>query len=140
MNMADRTNRPMSQEVKREMSQQLLTPEQLAKMAQVTIGTLAALRSSGKGPHYLRLNGKCVRYALADVEAWLQSIRERDPNGNSKAEREMALPVSMARPIVFRNNRLGGHRTKSESREGIRSERASQVEGGIAANSADFVS
>jgi hypothetical protein len=54
-----------------------LTPEQLADRLQVKESLLAAWRSQGTGPAYLRSESDgdkaTVRYRLADVETWEES-------------------------------------------------------------------
>jgi len=49
---------------------QWLTPEDLARMWQVSPGTIANWRTSKKGPEFIRIGG-LVRYSPAAVEAWL---------------------------------------------------------------------
>jgi phage terminase Nu1 subunit (DNA packaging protein) len=56
---------------------QLITRKSLAKLLNVTVQTLANWRSKGMGPPYLKLtDGQRghVRYCLADVVAWEQSL------------------------------------------------------------------
>jgi predicted DNA-binding transcriptional regulator AlpA len=57
------------------MSNELLTPPQVAKLLQVHPATLANWRHQGKGPAYVRLgNGprKMVRYPSQAVDAWIK--------------------------------------------------------------------
>lgn len=49
---------------------QWLTPEDLAKMWQVSPGTIANWRTNKKGPDFIRIGG-LVRYSPAAVQAWL---------------------------------------------------------------------
>ena len=49
---------------------QWLTPEDLARMWQVSPGTIANWRTSKKGPEFVRIGG-LVRYSPAAVNAWL---------------------------------------------------------------------
>lgn len=56
------------------MSQQKLTPRELADELGVSLQTLANWRWSGVGPRYTKLgDGRTspVRYRRADVDAWL---------------------------------------------------------------------
>ncbi len=53
----------------------MLTPAQLAERWSVQVGSLANMRSQGRGPGYLRL-GASVRYLLADIEAYEQANRK----------------------------------------------------------------
>ena len=46
--------------------------------------TLRQWRSHGKGPKYLRIGGKCVRYRRSDIESWLDG-QVVDPSTKSKA-------------------------------------------------------
>jgi hypothetical protein len=46
----------------------------LAKAIDVSLPTLSRMESSGRiGPKALRLNRACVRYAAAEVEAWIRA-------------------------------------------------------------------
>lgn len=47
-----------------------VTPEQLAALLCLTTGTLAKWRITGRGPRYVKM-GSRVRYASADIDAWL---------------------------------------------------------------------
>ncbi|MFC7942268.1 helix-turn-helix transcriptional regulator [Microbacterium oxydans] len=51
---------------------ELMTPEQLAEYLQVSTGSLANDRYLGKGPRFVKLGAKLVRYRRADVTAWLE--------------------------------------------------------------------
>jgi excisionase family DNA binding protein len=49
----------------------LLTPEQVAEQLNVSVGTLAVWRSNGTCQiPYIKI-GRCVRYKLAEIEAFL---------------------------------------------------------------------
>lgn len=112
------------------IASKLLKPAEVAELAGIPVATLTNLREKGKGPRYLRINEKCVRYTPADIDAWLQSIGEGGPekhHGNQKTSGNLALSVPMARPHLLRNNRLGGHRTKSQSSEGSGSPRTREA-------------
>jgi excisionase family DNA binding protein len=54
------------------MSEQHLTPEELAERQNVPLGTIYVWNSKGVGPKYLRV-GRHVRYRLADVVEWERS-------------------------------------------------------------------
>lgn len=47
----------------------LLTEEELAAALELQVSTLQAWRSSGQGPHFVKL-GKSVFYRRSDVEVW----------------------------------------------------------------------
>jgi predicted DNA-binding transcriptional regulator AlpA len=49
---------------------QWLTPDDLARMWQVSVGTIANWRTSKKGPEFVRIGG-LVRYSPEAVQAWL---------------------------------------------------------------------
>jgi hypothetical protein len=49
---------------------QWLTPEDLARMWQVSPGTIANWRTNKKGPEFIRIGG-LVRYSPEAVQAWL---------------------------------------------------------------------
>jgi hypothetical protein len=55
--------------------EQLLTNEELAERANVTIATVRGWRYHGNGPRALKL-GRHVRYRLADVLAWEEANAE----------------------------------------------------------------
>lgn len=46
------------------------TPEQLAERLQITTGTLAKWRLTGRGPRFRKF-GSLVRYSTTDVATWL---------------------------------------------------------------------
>ncbi|HEX9137313.1 MAG TPA: helix-turn-helix domain-containing protein [Nitrospirota bacterium] len=51
---------------------QYLTPDDLAHMWQVSVGTIANWRTSKKGPEFIRIGG-LVRYSPESVKAWLEA-------------------------------------------------------------------
>ncbi len=53
---------------------ELLTEQQVAELLQVKIKGLQAGRSRGGGPPFVKL-GRCVRYRLEDLEAFLTASR-----------------------------------------------------------------
>lgn len=52
------------------MSNQLLTPAELAEYLSTTTANLAQLRYLGKGPAFIKA-GRSIRYRESDVQAWL---------------------------------------------------------------------
>ena len=62
-------NRPESDRI--EVSEQLLSPRQLADYLDVPLTTLYSWRYSGDGPPGFRV-GKHVRYRWTDVQEWVQ--------------------------------------------------------------------
>jgi len=51
----------------------LLTPEELARVLGVTVNALAVWRHHGKGPQFVRLSRRAVRYPKQAVEDFLNS-------------------------------------------------------------------
>lgn len=58
-------------------SPEYLTERQLAEILGVGVSTLQQWRYAGRGPHYVKLGPRMVRYARADVDRWreLQTVR-----------------------------------------------------------------
>jgi predicted site-specific integrase-resolvase len=54
----------------------LLTPQEVAEMLQVTETTLKQWRAAGTGPSYVRLNRKTIRYAEEHVRHWIEEKRQ----------------------------------------------------------------
>jgi excisionase family DNA binding protein len=57
------------------MSDEVMSATEVAELLGVSTGSLAQMRYMRKGPDYVRLSGRRVRYRRADVERWLQSRR-----------------------------------------------------------------
>ena len=53
------------------MSKVLLTPKEAAEFLGIPEGTLAQWRSQRRGPQYVKLEGRLVRYRITDLEAYL---------------------------------------------------------------------
>jgi predicted DNA-binding transcriptional regulator AlpA len=47
-----------------------LTPAEAAKRLHMSVRDLAALRRTGKGPEYLAISPRTVRYLAGDVSEW----------------------------------------------------------------------
>lgn len=110
------------------MNQALLTPEQVAERAGITLKRLTQWRNRGEGPKFLRMPAGVIRYSIADVERWEQSIREGGSTiGHQTTQRNVALPVSVQRKNIQRNHRFGGYRTKPAGR--IESRKAETARG-----------
>ena len=58
------------------MAKQWLTAAQVEEMTGIKEKTLANWRSQGRGPQYHKV-GKIIRYALEEIERWMQSFRVR---------------------------------------------------------------
>lgn len=52
-------------------SGQLLTPAQAAEFLGVSLDTLAQWRSQRRGPSYIKLEGRLVRYRIAGLEKYI---------------------------------------------------------------------
>jgi excisionase family DNA binding protein len=61
----------MGQKTEHPIDPLLLTTEEVAKKLSVSRRTLVGWRQSGEGPAYIRLNGRLIRYSVADIEAWI---------------------------------------------------------------------
>jgi predicted DNA-binding transcriptional regulator AlpA len=51
----------------------LLTPSEVAQYLGMSVAQLAQLRYTGKGPTYLALSPRKIRYTEAALRAWLAS-------------------------------------------------------------------
>jgi len=51
----------------------LLTPSEVADYLGMSVAQLAQLRYTGKGPAYLALSPRKIRYTEAAIRAWLDS-------------------------------------------------------------------
>lgn len=58
------------------MSDQLLTPKEVASICGVTPRTVGDWRQKGEGPPYVKLSSRVVRYRREDVLAWIASHEE----------------------------------------------------------------
>ncbi len=53
------------------MSKKLLTPKEAAELLSVPESTLAQWRSQRRGPPFIKLEGRLVRYRLSELEGYL---------------------------------------------------------------------
>lgn len=53
------------------VNESLLTPKQAAEYLSMPETTLAQWRSQRKGPPYVKLEGRLVRYRRSELEEWL---------------------------------------------------------------------
>lgn len=84
------------------MSDDLLTPTQLAKKLNVPLGTIRAWRAAGKGPPAIRL-GKHLRFNWTeDVVPWIEARREQVPTTTQGPDR-----LSVIRTTRGQHNRGG---------------------------------
>lgn len=64
--------------------QDLLSPEDLAMRWGTTRGSLAQMRYLGRGPLFIKINAKTVRYRLMDVLDY-ETAQTRQQTGEVKA-------------------------------------------------------
>ena len=53
----------------------LMTPQDVAAALAITMRDVRRMRDAKRGPDWLRLSHKTVRYRRKDVEAWLERCR-----------------------------------------------------------------
>jgi predicted DNA-binding transcriptional regulator AlpA len=58
------------------MAAELLTTRETAELLRLAITTLEHWRLEGRGPHFLRLSSRQVRYRRTDVDRWLAETNE----------------------------------------------------------------
>jgi predicted DNA-binding transcriptional regulator AlpA len=60
-----------------------LKTDQAAAILQLSPKTLEQWRHEGRGPRFYRRSHRCVRYSLADLQAWLEkSAVDNEANGH----------------------------------------------------------
>jgi predicted DNA-binding transcriptional regulator AlpA len=62
--------------------EELIFPPELAKSLGLTEGHLAQLRYTGKGPKFVKLTGRQVRYRPTDVAEWLEAQTRTRTDGS----------------------------------------------------------
>ena len=60
---------------------ELLTTEQAAALLQLSPRTLRRWRSEGKGPPWVALGSRRVRYRRAAIQAWLEAHERTEGDG-----------------------------------------------------------
>ncbi|MGX7680097.1 helix-turn-helix transcriptional regulator [Jatrophihabitans sp. DSM 45814] len=63
--------------MKTKNEERLMTISDVAEHLQVPIATLCSWRSRGDGPRGFRI-GRHVRYRRADLDAWIDSLQDRE--------------------------------------------------------------
>lgn len=63
----------------------LLDPDEVATLLGVTKTLLSRWRSEGRGPKYLKLGAKSIRYDRRDLDAWIEAEKV-DPKGTDEPE------------------------------------------------------
>jgi predicted DNA-binding transcriptional regulator AlpA len=51
----------------------LMTPQEVSQWTGLSIGALAQLGYKGRGPEFVKLTPKTVRYVREQVQAWIDS-------------------------------------------------------------------
>ena len=99
------------------LSQNWLTPAELANRLEVGVRTLANWWTEGRGPTPMKV-GRNIFYAECEIEEWLQSLR-KEPNGHGPQEqkRHLARPSLGRRKRTISFDRPRGHKMKRERRE-----------------------
>ncbi len=57
------------------MSQEIMSPLEVSELLGVSTGSLAQMRYMHRGPDYIRVSGRRIRYQRSDVDEWLRSRR-----------------------------------------------------------------
>lgn len=52
-------------------AERLVSPQQVAEQLRMSVGALAQLRYLGRGPTFIKLGPRTVRYRQGAVEAWI---------------------------------------------------------------------
>ena len=66
----------------------LLNEVDAAKLLGLTQRTLQAWRFYGKGPLFVRISKRCVRYRRSDLVAWIEKRIARSTSEITEAEKE----------------------------------------------------
>lgn len=64
----------------------LLTTEEAAHELGSTANTLATWRHQGKGPKFIRIHGRMIRYRRADLIAWINQHGTLSHTGQQEAD------------------------------------------------------
>jgi predicted DNA-binding transcriptional regulator AlpA len=56
----------------------LLTTKQAAQKLQVSPRTLEKRRLTGDSPKFVRISKRCIRYAEADIDQWLDARKRQN--------------------------------------------------------------
>lgn len=68
------------------MNDTLLSTKQAAQHLGLQPETLMAWRSQKRGPAFIRLNGRTIRYRIDDLTAFINAKQDRNPaNGDREA-------------------------------------------------------
>ncbi len=71
-----------------------LTPQEAADLIGVLVATLANWRCHKRGPVYVIISRRCIRYRLEDINKWLQQDDNPDSANQSEGgEEAIAVPL-----------------------------------------------
>ncbi len=70
---------------------ELLTEKQVAALLRVTVKALQAWRGRGGGPPFVKM-GRCVRYRLEDLEAFVRAALRQSTSDRGPASRPSRRP------------------------------------------------
>ena len=65
----------------------LLTENEAAELLNLTNRALQSWRYQGKGPPFVRLSARCVRYRFIDITAWIAKHLRRSTSDPGLAEK-----------------------------------------------------
>lgn len=66
----------------------LLTQEQAGEMLCISPKTLEQWRYLGKGPRFIRMSSRAVRYSQETIEAWLSGLEVRSTSEKTPASKK----------------------------------------------------
>ncbi|MCZ7587162.1 MAG: helix-turn-helix domain-containing protein [Deltaproteobacteria bacterium] len=72
------------------MHEQLLREDAAADRLGMTTRALQAWRVNGRGPRFIRISARAVRYDPRDLDDWIEARRVRSTSDPTPAEREAA--------------------------------------------------
>lgn len=61
----------------RQLDEYLMTEKEVCEMLGLKPRTLQSWRLFGRGPQFVRLSDRIIRYRMSDVEDWIASVQER---------------------------------------------------------------
>lgn len=59
------------------MDEMLMTEKELAEYLGLKPRTLQFWRLFGRGPKFIKISSRLIRYRACDVQAWMDNIKER---------------------------------------------------------------
>lgn len=74
---------------------ELLTEKQAAELMALSVKTLQGWRFTGKGPRFIKVGTKSVRYQVADILGWIDLQRRQstsDPGTNAERDCNLLSP------------------------------------------------